>query len=755
MIDDGENRLICEPLELTAGIVPGTGTGGASLLGAATIPPLIGDYVYSGLGVSLAGGGYQLQFTHVEARKKLSRSFSQLLPVNISGPTQLCQGDAAFYSAEPDNNLYSWYVDSNPVPVSMAPAVDLTSFFTTDPGPHTLYLTVERDTCWASTFLDVDAVANLTAFDIAPIGPLSVCETCTGPVATATPTGGGATTVQWGYRLSVGGATNLLAGETNSTYVIEGSDFPGPGTYYLVAQVDPACGLDTDSNEVQIDVTASTAEPLVAFTALSTSGQNYLEWATPSTPCTGVRILRRDDGVFPTNPGDSSADWVSGSDFPCAPNDKDSYPDTTGISDDTKYFYSAWVQNGGSDSLRKTLKAMPFDNTVGKVKWAYSTGATAMAQAGIRILGGVSSVYVVSNDSLVHGLVGGSLGGQWLPFARPSPMTLPSQARPPVVPFLVGVIPNDAPSGAAFVASQDGNVYVLDADDLGPVWTAPVAESLQAGAAGIFAGFGSSKDWILIGTKNTIGANGFHAINVQDGTPDWFFDNAVGQGGDGTPMGFILGGASVDYAGQRVFFGSWKGGGTSTIWALDISGATPLKDWSLDIDDIEASPVYLGGGKLVVGTKTSRIHLLDANNNGASLWTGPYNAADGQVKGFVFPHYHSGTTNFLFSTDGKVTSIKDNGPATTPTLNWFFPAATIPSPSTPIHLPGTTSALVGSGNGRLYRLIGVDTGTPTTSFVVLGDGLSGIGAPAFDVVNGLVYAGSEEGVIYAVEYPFP
>jgi hypothetical protein len=37
----------------------------------------------------------------------------------------------------------------------------------------------------------------------------------------------------------------------------------------------------------------------------------------------------------------------------------------------------------------------------------------------------------------------------------------------------------------------------------------------------------------------------------------------------------------------------------------------------------------------------------------------------------------------------------------------------------------------------------------------LGDGLSAIGPASFDIVNGLVYVGSDESVIYAVQYPFP
>lgn len=749
VIDDGENVIQCEARLLTAGIVPGTGTGGASVIGMSSIipAPSSGTYSYSNIGVNLAGGGYQLRFTHAEAREKRSRTFSQNLPVNIFGPSALCQGDPALYTSEPGNDMYSWFVDSSPV--SMAPSIDLTSFFASSPGGHGIDLSVQRDSCSAGTFLSVDATPILSGLGVTPLGPISVCETCTGPLATASPTGGGATTYQWGFRLSLGGTITPFAGETSATYVIEGSDFPGPGTYFLVATASPACGLALDSNDVQIDVSFSTPEPLHAFTALSTSGQNFLEWATPTTPCSAVHILRRSDGVFPTGPSDPLATWVSGADFPCAPNDTDAYPDT-GLADDTKYYYSAWVRNGGVDSLEARVKGRPFDNS-GKVKWAFATGATLMAQAGIRIAGGTSSLYVPSNDDRVYGLVGGSSGGQWL--SRPALMTLPSQARPPVVPFLVGTSPNEAPNGAAFVASQDGNVYVLDADDLGPVWTTSVAESLNAAAAGIFAGFGSSKDWVLIGTRNTVGANGFHGIRVDDGSLDWFFDNSLALGGDGTPMGVILGGASVDYPGQRVFVGSWKGvGGMSTIWALDISSTDDaVLDWSRDIGDVEASPVYLGGGKLVVGTKTSEVHLLDANNLGAPLWTSPYDANDGGIKGFVFPYFLGGATNFLFSTNTKVTSIKDNG--TAPAFNWEITG--IPAPSVSIQIPETTSALVGSGDGKLYAINGIHTVTPTTVFVQLGDGLSGIGPPAVGVLDSMVYPGSEEGVLYAVEWPFP
>jgi hypothetical protein len=743
--DDGENPIRCEPRQLSA--------LGPPLFGTTVITPApsTGVYSYSGIGVTSPGGGYQIRFDHAEARDKLSRTFSSALPVTINGLPLICQGDPAFYDDGPANDLYHWFVDS--VPVSMAPAIDLTSFFGTNPGLHTLDLSVERDTCSASDFLDVDVVPNLLAVDVNPLGPISVCETCTGPIATVTTTGGGASTFQWGFRTVSGGSITPLAGETSSTYFVEGVDFPGAGTYFLVATASPTCGLASVSNEVTVDVTLSTPEPLVAITALSTNGQNFLEWAFPATPCTGLLVLRRDDGIFPTGPSDALAVQVSGSEFACAPNTKGSHPDT-GLVNDTKYYYSAWVRNGpGNDSPVSNVKGRPFDHTLGKVKWALHTEMTAMTQPGIQIRAGTSAIYVPTNSGLLLALQGGSSGGMWLPGAMPVQLGLPSQSRPPVVPFPVGISPNDAPNGAAFVSSQDGSVYALDAEDLGPVWTANVGQSLQGAAAGIFTGFGATKNWILIGTRNTTPPNGLRAIHVEDGNLEWFFENLTAQDGDDSRVGMIFAGASVDYPGQRVFFGSWKdANGLHTLWALDISSTdAPFLLWAKDVGDVETNPVYLASqGKLVVGNKNGEVRLLNAND-GTPLWT--YTTGNGNVKGFVSPHLHGATTNFMFSTNSRVTSIRDNGGSAS--VNWHVTG--IPSPSVPLFIPSTTSALVGSGNGSLYRIDGVHTATPTflSNFVVLGDGSGAIGPAAFDVLNDMAIAGSEEGVIYGVEFPFP
>jgi hypothetical protein len=39
--------------------------------------------------------------------------------------------------------------------------------------------------------------------------------------------------------------------------------------------------------------------------------------------------------------------------------------------------------------------------------------------------------------------------------------------------------------------------------------------------------------------------------------------------------------------------------------------------------------------------------------------------------------------------------------------------------------------------------------------VVLGDGGSAVGMPAFDVLSYLFYVGTDAGVVYAVSYPIP
>jgi hypothetical protein len=80
-------------------------------------------------------------------------------------------------------------------------------------------------------------------------------------------------------------------------------------------------------------------------------------------------------------------------------------------------------------------------------------------------------------------------------------------------------------------------------------------------------------------------------------------------------------------------------------------------------------------------------------------------------------------------------------------------AADIPSPSTPIVIPDTTDVLAGGSDGRLYQL---DTVSPLpSSNVTLGDGTAAVGVPSIDLLNSMVYVGTDQGVIYGVLLPLP
>jgi subtilisin family serine protease len=98
-----------------------------------------------------------------------------------------------------------------------------------------------------------DVLSNVS---IDVVGNTTVCPTCTGGTATVTDTGGGPATHQWGFRTTSGGAVTNIPGETATTYLIDGNDFPGVGTFFLVETTTSTagCGTPLVSNEVAITV---------------------------------------------------------------------------------------------------------------------------------------------------------------------------------------------------------------------------------------------------------------------------------------------------------------------------------------------------------------------------------------------------------------------------------------------------------------------------------------------------------------------
>jgi serine protease AprX len=83
---------------------------------------------------------------------------------------------------------------------------------------------------------------------------------CVGGTATATDTGGGPATHQWGFRTVSGGPITNIVGATGGTYALTCSHFPAAGSYLLVERTTPLCGAPIVSNEVGVTVQSTPVE---------------------------------------------------------------------------------------------------------------------------------------------------------------------------------------------------------------------------------------------------------------------------------------------------------------------------------------------------------------------------------------------------------------------------------------------------------------------------------------------------------------
>ena len=156
----------------------------------------------------------------------------------------------------------------------------------------------------------------------------------------------------------------------------------------------------------------------------------------------------------------------------------------------------------------------------------------------------------------------------------------------------------------------------------------------------------------------------------------------------------------------------------------------------------------LFGGVLYVGTNSGELFALEAATGDVN-WSLPL--GDGAVKGFVFPNF--GTGDLFLATSTKTWSVSDDGSSAVVNPGWPVTSADLPSPSTPIVIPGATNVLVGGSDGRLYQL---DTVSPLPTLnVSLGDGTAAVGVPTIDLLNSMAYVGTDQGVIYGVLLPLP
>jgi hypothetical protein len=369
---------------------------------------------------------------------------------------------------------------------------------------------------------------------------------------------------------------------------------------------------------------------------------------------------------------------------------------------------------------------------------------------------GWSGIIATSNDHVVHAMERGPGGGQWPPGWLPIRLNAPVQSRSPIVPITV-----NGANPVVYMVSQDGSIWVVDADLGGAYGGFPRGPAAlgglpgQAAPAGIFTAFAGAYDYILAGSRHASADNRFFSFDTDLNEISPHFDN----GGGATGIGMINGMAAVDYTNTRVYFTSYRrsGGSQSTLWCLDMGPTPPpvlSKAWERALGDIASSPVLMGD-RVYVGTDLAMgtVYSIDAGTGNPPDRT--FNHTDGQVKGFVFPDRATG--DFYFAGDEYVWALHDDGASIT---NRFPPGGidlgggAVPT-SPVVFVPGSHYLYVGGSDGRLYE-IDVQAGpAPIIKSIVLGDGLATVGAPSLDWQNSLVHVGTEAGVFYAVQVPFP
>jgi len=280
---------------------------------------------------------------------------------------------------------------------------------------------------------------------------------------------------------------------------------------------------------------------------------------------------------------------------------------------------------------------------------------------------------------------------------------------------------------------------------------------VQAAPAGIFTAFGGAFDYLLVGTRDGLGPNAFVALDPFTGVEVGRFDN--GGAGPGA-IGVINGMAAVDYATQRVYFTSHPiaGGSTTTLWCLQLVGTPGVFagcGWATPraLGDIDSSPV-IRGSRIYVGSSAGggTVYSIDAATGNPALdRTFPH--GDGQVKGFVFPDRHSPTGDIYFATENFVWGVEDLAGGMSNKFAAGISLGPGVKPSPVLFVPGSRYLYVGGSDGKLHEVDAL--GAAWLKAWPLGDGVPTVGAPSLDTGFDLVHVGTENGIFYAVETPFP
>lgn len=551
----------------------------------------------------------------------------------------------------------------------------------------------------------------------------------------------------------VPGLSNRLATHVTGTSYKDVEGLLAGQIYYYIVRASHDSNGHEDGNLIRLafQPTAcsfSLPESVPVFTVRAGDGENVLDWLRPVAGYsqTVVRVCGPSSSCLATYPqhvadGDPVAIVGGPAGLPV------SFADG-GLMNAQDYHYAAFVEDGAGNASAATLAAGRPDITTGAhARWAFSTAASSLTPVGILP---ARAYLTASNDRALHAMRSGPGGGHWPSGYRPYVMNAPAQGRPTLVTLTIGPALR-----VAFVGSQDGRVYAIDADTGNELWrSAVLGAAVQAAPSIVATAFGGVANLVLVGTREPTGASQLVALNLNTGTTAWVFDNGA-SGSPSQAMGIISAQALVDGAAGRVYFASRQRGGGSpnSVWALSFNASGATLAWRRALGDIDGA-VTSGGTRLYVGTNAGKVYALD-KATGADVWSPqPYfDTGTGQaVKGFVFPALvTSGVYRLFFTAGNNVFGLTDSG-GSAPVPLWNPLGAVFSGASTPLAV--LPRVYIGSDDGKLYSLDG-SSSFPAPVALALGDpGVAKVvGRPTYDGVAQLILVGTDQGIVYAAS-PF-
>ena len=684
-------------------------------------------------------------------------SGSKLVTVECPPPTitgqpvsqTVCEGAAVSFTvaASGDCPSFQWSRNSSPVvdggrfSGARATTLAITGVLLSDAGSYDAAVALAcSSTVVISSAATLTVTPSLSGVSATISGPSTVCSTCLGGTASESHSGGGAASRQWGYRTTSGGAITDIPGATSAAYVLNGTDLPGPGSYWLVVRLTPTCGTVQVSNElpVSVDDTPPPGDEVRLFTVTSRSTENVLEWINP--PANGTVSIRFNGSstscTFPATTGAGSA--VPGGSYLAVGSARERLVHSSLVNTNV-YCYSVFYDSGGGFKGPGRNSGRPFD-TSGDVKWAFSSGLFSTTPPTV----GGAGVIATNNDNVVHAMARGTTGGEWPAGWRPALLGGAVQGRSPVVPIPVG-----GANPVVFLGAQDGGVYAVNGTTGGagpapwPLGPTTIAGLVQAAPAGIFTAFGGVRDALFVGTRDATADNALVALDPSNGTEIGRFDNSGGA----NRIGIISGAATVDYVRKRVYFASEVGGSANTLWCVEIDDPpNPVFKtllWARALGRITSSPV-IRDDRVYVATDAGTLYSI--HESGASGLDRTVSTFDGGVKGFVFPDRSS--QDVYFATNALVKGETDTPGGFSPKFGFGLGGGVTPSPV--LWVAALGKVYFGASDGKLWEL---DATTLLSNTVQLGDGMATVGAPSYDLVNALVHVGTAAGIFYAVHVP--